>query len=128
VAHPGGDASAHIGNPDGTIKKSIPCLLVDSEFSNQFAGCSILQSCLSTDVARAIMAMSDDIDLTFNRLTAILANDGILGLGTAIIPLILGALMPLRVSGEEEEERGLNFVFNGGEAYDPMTKLRPSIP
>ena len=67
------------------------------------------------------MAMFDDIDLTFNRLTAILANDGILGLGTAIVPLILGALMPLRVSGEEEEERGLNFVFNGGEAYDPMT-------
>ena len=45
------------------------------------------------------MAMFDDIDLTFNRLTAILANDGILGLGTAIVPLILGALMPLRVSG-----------------------------
>ena len=67
------------------------------------------------------MAMSGDIDVTFNRLKAILVSDGILALGTAIILKILGALMPLRVSGEEEEERGLNFVFNGEEAYDPMT-------
>ncbi len=74
------------------------------------------------------MVMPGDIGLTFNRLKAILVSDGMLALGTAIIWKILGALMPLRVSGEEEEERGLNFVFNGEEAYDPMTKLRPSNP
>ena len=34
--------------------------------------------------------------------------------------LILGALMPPRVSSEEEE-RSLDFVSYGEETYDPMT-------
>jgi Amt family ammonium transporter len=42
------------------------------------------------------------------------------GLATAIILWILGAIMPLRVSAEQEE-RGLDFIAHGEEAYDPMT-------
>lgn len=45
---------------------------------------------------------------------------GFAALGTAIMRLILGALMPPRVSSEEEE-RSLDFVSYGEETYDPMT-------
>ena len=45
---------------------------------------------------------------------------GFVGLGTAIILWIVGSVVGLRVS-PKEEERGLDFVAHGEEAYDPMT-------
>ena len=51
---------------------------------------------------------------------AVILTYGFVALGTAIILWILGDLMPLRIS-IEEEERGLDFVTHGEEAYDPMT-------
>ena len=42
------------------------------------------------------------------------------GIGTAIILWIVGATVGLRVT-PEQEERGLDFVAHGEEAYDPMT-------
>ena len=43
-----------------------------------------------------------------------------MGLGTALILWFLKLFMPLRVN-ESDEERGLDFVAHGEEAYDPMT-------
>jgi len=54
------------------------------------------------------------------QLKAVLFSYGFVGIGTAVILLILKAFMPLRVT-PEEEERGLDFVAHGEEAYDPMT-------
>ncbi len=67
-----------------------------------------------------IMEESGNIGLFLAQLKAVLITYGFVALGTAIILWILGALMPLRVNAEDEE-RGLDFVSHGEEAYDPMT-------
>lgn len=53
------------------------------------------------------------------QLKAVLISYGFVALATAIILYVLKAFMPLRVT-PEEEERGLDFVAHGEEAYDPM--------
>jgi Amt family ammonium transporter len=58
--------------------------------------------------------------LFFAQLKAVLISYGFVGLATALILFTLKAFMPLRVS-PEEEDRGLDFVAHGEEAYDPMT-------
>jgi Amt family ammonium transporter len=50
----------------------------------------------------------------------VLVTYGFVGLATALILWLLSLVMPLRVSSEEEE-RGLDYVAHGEEAYDPMT-------
>ncbi|MCP9900966.1 ammonium transporter [Cyanobium sp. Cruz CV13-4-11] len=67
-----------------------------------------------------IMEESGNFGLFIAQLKATLVTYGFVALGTAIILWVLGALMPLRVSAEDEE-RGLDFVAHGEEAYDPMT-------
>ena len=54
------------------------------------------------------------------QLQAVLLSYAFVAVGTALILFILKAFMPLRVT-PEEEERGLDFVAHGEEAYDPMT-------
>jgi Amt family ammonium transporter len=66
------------------------------------------------------MEESGNFGLFIAQLKATLFTYGFVALGTAVILWILGALMPLRVSAEDEE-RGLDFVAHGEEAYDPMT-------
>ena len=51
---------------------------------------------------------------------AVVISHGFVALATAAILYALGAIMPLRGS-TEDEERGLDFVAHGEEAYDPMT-------
>jgi len=51
---------------------------------------------------------------------AVLISYGFVGLGSAIILWIVGATCGLRVS-PEQEERGLDVVAHGEEAYAPMT-------
>jgi len=67
-----------------------------------------------------ILEESGNFGLFIAQFKAVILTYGFVALGTAIILWILGALMPLRVSAEEEE-RGLDFVAHGEEAYDPMT-------
>jgi Amt family ammonium transporter len=50
---------------------------------------------------------------------AVLLTYGFVGIGTVIILLIVKATVGLRVS-QSEEERGLDYVAHGEEAYDPM--------
>ena len=54
------------------------------------------------------------------QLKAVLFSYVFVAIGTALILFILRAFMPLRVT-PEEEERGLDYVAHGEEAYDPMT-------
>jgi Amt family ammonium transporter len=54
------------------------------------------------------------------QLKAVLFTYGFVGLGTALILWFLGLFMKLRVSAESED-RGLDFIAHGEEAYDPMT-------
>jgi Amt family ammonium transporter len=67
-----------------------------------------------------IMEESGNVGLFIAQLKAVIFSYGFVALGTAVILWVLGALMPLRVSAEDEE-RGLDFVAHGEEAYDPMT-------
>ena len=67
-----------------------------------------------------ILEESGNFGLFIAQLKAVIFSYGFVALGTAVILGILGALMPLRVT-PEEEERGLDFVAHGEEAYDPMT-------
>ncbi|WP_254946063.1 hypothetical protein [Cyanobium sp. AMD-g] len=67
-----------------------------------------------------ILEDSGHFGLFIAQLKAVILTYGFVALGTAIILWILGALMPMGVS-IEEEERGLDFVAHGEEAYDPMT-------
>jgi ammonium transporter, Amt family len=67
-----------------------------------------------------ILEKSGNFGLFIAQLKAVIFSYGFVALGTAVILWILGALMPLRVSAEDEE-RGLDFVAHGEEAYDPMT-------
>ncbi|MCP9841915.1 ammonium transporter [Synechococcus sp. J7-Johnson] len=50
---------------------------------------------------------------------AVIITYGFVGMGTALILLILGRFMSLRVS-PVDEDRGLDFIAHGEEAYDPM--------
>ena len=67
-----------------------------------------------------IIEESGNLGLFIAQLKAVLVTYGFVALATAIILWVLGALMPLRVT-PEQEERGLDFVAHGEEAYDPMT-------
>jgi Ammonia permease len=66
------------------------------------------------------MKTSGNGGLFFAQLQAVVITYVFVAIGTAVIFWILGALMPLRVS-PQQEERGLDFVAHGEEAYDPMT-------
>lgn len=50
---------------------------------------------------------------------AVIITYGFVGLGTASILVILGRFISLRVS-PADEDRGLDFIAHGEEAYDPM--------
>ena len=67
-----------------------------------------------------ILAKSGNAGLFVAHIKAVLISYGFVGIGTAIILWIVGATVGLRVT-PEEEERGLDFVAHGEEAYDPMT-------
>ena len=70
--------------------------------------------------AAKILEQGGNFGLFITQFKAVLVTYGFVALATAIILVALGAVMPLRVSSEEEE-RGLDFVAHGEEAYDPMT-------
>ena len=67
-----------------------------------------------------ILAAGGNAALCIAQLKAVLITYGFVGLGTAIILWVVGAVVGLRVT-PEDEERGLDFVAHGEEAYDPMT-------
>lgn len=67
-----------------------------------------------------IMEKSGNFGMFIAQLKAVLFSYGFVAIATALILLILKAFMPLRVTAEEED-RGLDFVAHGEEAYDPMT-------
>ena len=67
-----------------------------------------------------ILASGGNGALFVAHVKAVLISYGFVGVGTAIILWIVGATCGLRVT-PEEEERGLDFVAHGEEAYDPMT-------
>jgi Amt family ammonium transporter len=54
------------------------------------------------------------------QLKAVFFSYGFVAIGTAVILYILKAFMSLRVT-PDEEERGMDYVAHGEEAYDPMT-------
>ena len=66
-----------------------------------------------------ILASGGNTGLFIAHVKAVLISYGFVGIGTAIILWIVGATCGLRVS-EEQENRGLDFVSHGEEAYDPM--------
>jgi Amt family ammonium transporter len=70
--------------------------------------------------AARILEKSGNFGLFITQFKAVLVTYGFVALATAAILYALGAVMPLRVSSEEED-RGLDFVAHGEEAYDPMT-------
>ncbi|MEA5392546.1 hypothetical protein VB738_14880 [Cyanobium gracile UHCC 0139] len=74
----------------------------------------------SFPLSAKILEESGNFGPLIAQFKAVILTYGFVGLGTAIILWILGVLMPLRVS-IEEEERGLDFVAHGEEAYHPMT-------
>ena len=67
-----------------------------------------------------IMEEGGNFGLFIAQFKAVLFSYGFVGLGTALILWFLKLFMPLRVS-EQDEERGLDYVAHGEEAYDPMT-------
>ncbi|MEY2749755.1 MAG: hypothetical protein RLZZ168_1771, partial [Cyanobacteriota bacterium] len=67
-----------------------------------------------------ILAAGGNGALFVAHVKAVLISYGFVGVGTAVILWIVGAVVGLRVT-PEEEERGLDFVAHGEEAYDPMT-------
>jgi len=67
-----------------------------------------------------IMEEGGNVGLFLAQLKAVLFSYGFVGLGTALILWFLQLFMPLRVK-PTEEERGLDYVAHGEEAYDPMT-------
>ncbi len=67
-----------------------------------------------------IMEEGGNAGLFMAQLKAVLITYGFVALGTALILWVLGLFMKLRVSAEDED-RGLDFVAHGEEAYDPMT-------
>ncbi|KMM17036.1 ammonia channel protein [Synechococcus sp. GFB01] len=71
-------------------------------------------------VSAELLANGGNFALFLVQLKAVVITYGFVGLGTVIILKCLGAFMPLRVT-PEDEERGIDFVAHGEEAYDPMT-------
>ena len=71
-------------------------------------------------VGAEILASGGNTALFIAHVKAVLISYGFVGIGTAIILWIVGATVGLRVT-PEQEERGLDFVAHGEEAYDPMT-------
>ena len=67
-----------------------------------------------------ILEESGNLGMFVAQLKAVLVTYGFVGIGTAVIIWIVGATVGLRVT-PEDEERGLDFVAHGEEAYDPMT-------
>jgi Amt family ammonium transporter len=67
-----------------------------------------------------IMEKSGNFGMFIAQFKAVVITYGFVALGTAIILAIVGAVVGLRIS-REDEERGLDFVAHGEEAYDPMT-------
>ncbi len=67
-----------------------------------------------------ILNEGGNVALFIAQLKAVLFSYGFVAVGTALILFLLKAFMPLRVT-PEEEERGLDYVAHGEEAYDPMT-------
>ena len=67
-----------------------------------------------------ILEEQGNLGMFMAQLKAVVFTYGLVGLGTAIILLIVKATVGLRVT-PEDEERGLDFVCHGEEAYDPMT-------
>jgi len=70
--------------------------------------------------AAKVLESGGNLALFFTQLKAVLFTYGFVAIGTAIILWLVGAVFDLRVT-PEEEERGLDFVAHGEEAYDPMT-------
>ncbi|MFM7169996.1 MAG: ammonium transporter [Cyanobium sp.] len=66
-----------------------------------------------------ILEETGNFGMFIAQLKAVLITYGFVGIATAVILYLLKAFMPLRVSSEEED-RGLDFVAHGEEAYDPM--------
>lgn len=71
-------------------------------------------------LSATIMEESGNFGMFLAQLKAVLVSYGFVAIGTALILFILQAFMPLRVT-PEDEERGLDYVAHGEEAYDPMT-------
>jgi Amt family ammonium transporter len=70
--------------------------------------------------AAEIMATKGHVGMFLAQLQAVVLAYGFVALATLIILWIVGATVGLRVSSQDEE-RGLDFVAHGEEAYDPMT-------
>jgi Amt family ammonium transporter len=66
-----------------------------------------------------ILAKGGNIAMLGAQFKAVLLTYGFVGIGTLVILLIVKATVGLRVS-QQDEERGLDFVAHGEEAYDPM--------
>ena len=66
-----------------------------------------------------ILAKGGNIAMLGAQFQAVVFTYGFVGIATLIILLIVKATVGLRVS-EQDEERGLDFVAHGEEAYDPM--------
>jgi Amt family ammonium transporter len=67
-----------------------------------------------------ILAAGGNFAMFVAQLKGVLFTYLWIGVATAVILLIIKATVGLRVT-PEEEERGLDFVAHGEEAYDPMT-------
>ena len=67
-----------------------------------------------------ILEEQGNLGMFMAQLKAVALTYGFVGLGTVVILLIVKATVGLRVT-PEEEERGLDYVCHGEEAYDPMT-------
>ena len=67
-----------------------------------------------------ILEESGNFGMFIAQLKAVVFSYIFVGIGTAIIFWIVGAVVGLRVSANDEE-RGLDYVAHGEEAYDPMT-------
>jgi Amt family ammonium transporter len=66
-----------------------------------------------------ILEEQGNLGMFIAQLKAVVLTYGFVGLGTLIILLIVKATVGLRVS-PADEERGLDYVLHGEEAYDPM--------
>ena len=66
-----------------------------------------------------ILAKGGNIAMLGAQFQAVVFTYGFVGIATLIILLIVKATVGLRVS-QQDEERGLDFVAHGEEAYDPM--------
>ncbi len=71
-------------------------------------------------VSAELLATGGNFALFVAQFKAVLITYGFVGLGTVIILKGLGAIMPLRVT-PQDEERGLDYVAHGEDAYEPMT-------